>query len=74
MSKKIVYIAKRNSWFNEGTICILLEDYRPNLVNSGLFYGLRTCTNPESENRLFGETFLKEEICGFDEFDIVEFE
>ena len=74
-TKKIVkvYIAKKNTWYDEGSICALIDDYRPQM-DSGLFYGWRTCTNPNSEGKPFGERHLDEEVCLFDEFDIEEFE
>ena len=70
--KVIVYIAKENTWFDAGSICVLIDDFRPGM-NSGVFYGWRTCENPAAEGRLFGERFLKEEVCMFDEFDVIEF-
>lgn len=45
-------------WFDEGTEALLIDDYRPDGIASGLFEGIRK-----------GE--LDEEVCGFDEFDSV---
>ena len=56
---KITYISKPDEWFDAGTIATLIDDYRTEGLNSGLFSGLRN-----------GE--LDEEICPFDEFDIVD--
>lgn len=55
----VIYKVKPNTWFDEGTIAELLDDYRPALENSGLFCG-------------YVNGKLKEEICGFDEFEIIE--
>ena len=52
------YIAKEDSWFDTGTRAILMDDYRPE-VDTGLFLGRR-----------HGK--LDEEVCAFDEFEIVE--
>ena len=68
------YIAKSDTWFVEGTVVELINDYRTGEPswNMGLFLGLRRCENPESENRPLGEEHMDEEICNFDEFDMVE--
>ena len=64
-----VYVANENCWFEDETICILIDDYRPNM-NSGLFYGIRCCSNTKSENKEFGAFYYDEEVCQFDEFDV----
>lgn len=50
------YVAKEVSWFDTGTVVMLLDDYRPRL-NAGLFRGFR-------------DKKADEEICDFDEFYI----
>lgn len=62
--------AKKDTWFNEGTIVKCISDFRPDL-DSGLFEGLRTCENPSSESRILGEIYLDEEMCEWDEFEII---
>ena len=71
--KILVYIAKKDTWYDEGSICILIDDYRPQM-DAGLFYGMRTCENPASEARPFGDKHLDEEVCQFNKFDVEEFE
>jgi hypothetical protein len=68
------YIARPDTWFDEGTEVKLVDDYRTSNVkwNAGLFYGWRTCVNPKSENRKLGERCMDEEVCDFDEFDVIE--
>lgn len=38
----------------------------------GLFKGYRTCQNPKSEAYPLGETYLDEELCSIDEFEVKE--
>ena len=54
----IIYIAKPGTRFDEGTVVVLIDDYRESDVSwpAGLFRGQRN-----------GAT--DEEICGFEEFD-----
>ena len=66
-----VYVSNENGWYEEGTICILIDDYRPQM-NSGLFYGIRCCENPKSESKPFGTLYYDEEVCSFDNFDVHE--
>lgn len=75
MKKKYKYIAKPNTWFAAGTECILIDDYRPQW-GAGLFSGLRICENPDAEGGIpvGAHRIDDEEICGFDEFDVVETE
>jgi len=40
--------------------------------NVGIFKGIRTCQNPNSEAREINEKYIDEELCGFDEFEIIE--
>ena len=59
------YIAKPNTWFDEGTEVEIMEgpwdstDIDGNYIGFGLFVGFRNGS-------------LDEESCGLDEFDIVE--
>ena len=62
------YISK-GEWFDVGTEAYLIDDYKN---GSGLFRGIRTCENPDSEARKFNEKYLDEEICEFAEFNIIE--
>ncbi len=59
------YISK-GTWFAAGTECELIDDYRIGDVpmDCGLFRG--PDPNPEKEGR------IDEEVCNFDEFDIME--
>lgn len=70
------YIAKPDTWFDEGSEVILIADYRePDkefVYNAGLFEGWRTCEVPNSEGRKLGEKYRDQEDCGFDEFIIIE--
>ena len=68
------YISK-GEWFNKGTEAILIDDYRTDEhtpMNAGLFEGWRTCKNPQSENASLGVCYRDEEVCNFDEFDIID--
>lgn len=67
------YIAKPNTWFKAGTEVMLVDDFRPQM-NAGIFCGLRICENPEAERGLpvGTERHNDEEVCSFDEFDVVE--
>ena len=64
------YIPKSDTWFDIGQNVALIVDSRPE-INMGIFCGFRTCQNPESEMRLLGEEYLDEELCSFDEFEII---
>jgi hypothetical protein len=55
------YIALLNTWFDVGTIAELIDDYRADGLDSGLFSGWR---NGRAD----------EEICGFDEFETLTHE
>lgn len=55
----IIYIPKSDTWFDEGTIVKLVDDYREDMENCGLFEGL-------------SDGMLDEEICSFDEFELIE--
>lgn len=59
MNERIIYITRPDEWFDTGTEVELVDDYRPDGLNCGLFRGYRN-----------GK--LDEEICPFDEFNIVE--
>ena len=49
----------RGEWFDKGTECWLIDDYRGEGLPSGLFLGTRN-SKPD------------EEVCTFDEFEIVD--
>lgn len=55
---KINFIAKPDTWFDDGTQVTLIDDYRPQL-NVGLFEGYK-------------DGKIDQECCNFDEFDIIE--
>lgn len=64
--KQLKYISRKDEWFDEGTEAKLIDDYRDNDamfynrdLNSGLFEGLK-------------DGKLDQEVCCFDEFDIIE--
>lgn len=64
--KRCKYISRPDEWFDAGTEVKLIDDYRDNdamfynrSTNSGLFEGLK-------------DGKLDQEVCCFDEFDIVE--
>lgn len=61
--------AKKDAWFNEGTIVNCIDDYRPD-IDAGLFEGYRTCQDEASENKKLGEVYLDQEMCDWDEFEI----
>lgn len=52
------YIAKKDTWFDEGTECKLLVDCSPGVDGSGVYEG-------------FKDGKLDEELCGHDEFEII---
>ena len=66
------YIAKPNTWYKEGTeaflICEVTDD-------SGLFKGIKKVEEDDNisfiENYGIGYEFEDEELCGYDEFDII---
>ena len=57
------YIAKPDTWFKEGTECKLLDDYSESF-DGGLFEGIIIDEN--------GNEKIDEEICDFNEFNIIE--
>lgn len=65
--KRIKYVAKPDEWFDEGTEVKLIDDYRADSsmyfggpsMNAGLFEGLK-------------DGKVDQEVCSFDEFDIIE--
>ena len=66
----LIYVSN-GTWFAKDTMAVLIDDYRP-LSNCGLFSGTRVCQNPKSENKKLNEVYWDEEVCDFDEFDIME--
>jgi hypothetical protein len=65
------YIPKKDTWFKENQLVVLLNDYGN---GTGLFLGYRVCENPDSEGswKRIGEEYLDEEMCLFEEFNIIE--
>lgn len=65
------YVAKPDTWYDEGTSVKLIDDYGN---GTGLFRGVRTCKNPASEgkNKKVGQKYLDEEVCLFEEFNKVQ--
>ena len=71
------YITKPDRWFNEGTEAILVDDLRSPLYpnyNCGIFEGWTTCENPLAEGKHLkvDEVYWSNELCNFDDFEIVE--
>ena len=64
------YIANPDTWFDAGTECELVADGRPQM-NIGIFRGLRT-SEGSPELHPFGEQYIDEEDCSFDEFEVVD--
>jgi len=58
----------KGEWFDKDT------EVTPIWIDEdiGLFKGLRTCINPKSEAHLLGEQYEDEEMCGLDEFEVIE--
>lgn len=60
------------TWFKKGTEAKLLFDDMEGCV-VGLFEGIRIAQNEcELKRHALGEEYLDEEMCGFDEFEIIE--
>ena len=79
----IKYIAKPDTWFKEGTECILEDDFRTGHVDSdmGLFRGIYIVGSNEGYDTYWYNKGYKEgdevemnEVCPFDEFDIIDME
>ncbi len=73
------YIAKKDTWFKEGTEVKLIEDYRDqNYPEIGLFEGIfviddkkwLTVKQKWNNNRV-GDEVIDREICNFDELEVV---
>ena len=71
--KDYVYIAKKDTWYKEGTQAMLIGDIDG---NSGLFSGIKEVLPDDHPTFLsryeVGEEFIDEEVCGYDEFYIYE--
>ena len=67
------YISK-GEWFKKGTEARLIDDYRPEGLDSGLFEGIRVCEDPDSEGRwhTIGEEYQDQEVCFFEEFEEID--
>ncbi|KKL27448.1 hypothetical protein LCGC14_2385040 [marine sediment metagenome] len=59
MANGIKYIAKKDTWFDEGTGAELITDLRP-AIDSGIFCGIK-------------DGGIDEELCEFEEFTPLEF-
>lgn len=72
-NKKIIYIAKPDTWFKEGTVCELICETGN---DSGLFRGTRLVDGEykyELEQHKIGDERLNdEEGCGYDEFYAID--
>jgi len=79
----MIYLVKPNTWFDEDTVAYLVEDYSKNSdgtfsgYGSGLFCGIITVDEDlarikNKDERLIGKQILDNEICSFEEFDIIE--
>ena len=65
-------IARSDTWFKAGTEVRCIDDYRPEM-DCGLFSGIRITENPDAEGgHPVGTEREDEEMCGWDEFDILE--
>ena len=68
-SNKMKYISD-GTWFDKDTECELLSDFGN---GTGLFFGIRTCQNSAAEGgKPLGTKYRDEEVCGSDEFKIVD--
>lgn len=76
------YIAKKDTWFKEGTECKLIDDYRDENFpgfNSGLFEGIFVIDDEKWlkvktkwNNNKVGDEVHDSEVCSFAEFNIEE--
>ena len=67
------YVSK-GTWFKKGTECVFKEYlYSDGLGEKvGIFEGIRICEIPDAEcNRNLGEEYWSNEICGYDEFEVL---
>lgn len=64
------YIALPDTWYVEGTECELITDGRPEM-NIGVFSGKRV-SQGIPELRPSGEEYVDEELCSFDEFEVID--
>ena len=74
------YISK-GQWFKKGTECQLIEDYRDkeSEFKLGLFEGIFVIDDEswlkvkhQWKNNKVGDEVVDREVCGFDEFEIIE--
>jgi hypothetical protein len=72
MAVTMVKYISDGTWFDEGTECVLEDDFRPQ-INSGIFRGIRTCENSAAEaGKAVGTKYEDEEYCSFDEFEVID--
>jgi len=70
------YIARKDTWFKEGTECKLIEDFG---YNSGIFEGIFVIdeknwlkVKTKWNNNKVGDEVIDREVCSFNEFIIKE--
>ena len=73
------YIAKKDTWFKEGTEVKFVEDFSGNGIKMGLFEGTFVINDEKwlkvkqhwNKNKV-GDEVVDREVCNYDEFDIIE--
>jgi len=66
------YIAKKDTWFEEGTEVTPIEYDHKDPFPIGIFEGWRICENPIRELHALGERYRDQEDCNIDEFNIID--
>ena len=70
-----IYIAKNDTWFKEGTVVELVEDFSGNGLKMGLFQGTLILDENIMRSKTIygdkkpGDEVTDREVCGYDEFD-----
>lgn len=66
-----IFIAKPDTWYKEGTLCKFLGEVTD---DQGIFLGLRVVEEQYEVNAGYkmGEERMDEEVCGYDEFYIID--
>jgi hypothetical protein len=72
-NKRIIFIAKPDTWYKEYTSAEIVADGRPQM-NSAVFRGIRVCDGLHNELHKLGEEYIDEELCSFEEFIEVKIE
>ena len=60
------------TWFDKGTECQLVDDCSGDGVKMGIFSGIRTCQNAGAEAVPVDTKYEDEELCNFDEFEVID--